>query len=181
MRISNYIVKRFLIASFFLISACAHNPPVSEVKNSFRALVGKGEIIQKKHKLDGGNSTVNGLMSYVSEISLVGEKNCFGISLTSSVDYIAFLVACPSGQYYFCTKKPSACVDKYVGRVRVKGNRFELRSSSSDTRYRIKIYPGRLLYRVYESDCLISYPHGCLVDGFGWNEIFSYDFRKNVK
>ncbi len=178
---SSYIVKRFVIASFFITSACAHNPTVSEVKNSFRALVGEGEIIQKKHELDGGNSTVNGVMSYVSEISLAGENNCFGISLTSAADAIVFLIACPSGRYYFCTQAPSACVDENVGRVRVNGNRFELRSSSSDALYRIEIYPGRLLYRVYESDCLIPYPHGCLVDGFGWDELFSYDFRKNIK
>lgn len=179
---SSDIVKIFVIASFFITSACAHNPPVSEVKSSFRALVGEGEIVQKKHELDGGNSTVNGLMSSVSEISLPGEKNCFGISLTSVADAIVFLIACPSGRYYLCTQEPSACVGEYVGQVRVKnGNHFELRSSSNDTLYRIEIYPDRLLYRIYESDCLIPYPHGCLVDGFGWDEIFSYDFRKNIK
>ena len=161
---SSYTVKKLVIASFFITSACVHNPPsvhnppASEVKNSFRTLLGKGRIIQKKHKLDGGNSTVNGLMSYVSVISLAGEKNCFGISLASAADAIVFLIACPSGRYYFCTQKPSACVNEHVGRVRVNGNSFELRSKSSNTLHQIEIYPDRLLYRIYERNCLISYP-----------------------
>lgn len=169
----------FITVCLVVISACAFNPAHSGVENDFIALSGAGKVIQKQPESEGGHSTVDGWVSYVPEFGLPGEKNCQGIALTTTIEAIVFLAACDSGTFYLCPRGLHSCTNEFSGPTQVSSQSYKMRSSFADNLYRLEVYPQRLVYRIQESKCFIKYPHGCLINGIGWSDVYSFEFRKN--
>jgi len=163
------------------VSACTVKPVISETETDLIAISGSGTVIQKQPIYEGGNSTVDGWVSYVHEFNLPGEENCRGIALTTTIEALMFFSVCESGTYYLCPRGLHACSNEYSGPTQVSSNTYKMRSSFADRLYVLELYPDRLIYRIQKSNCLIKYPHGCLVNGFGWSDIYSFEFRKIKK
>lgn len=93
----------------------------------------------------------------------------------------------PDDQYFLCAGYIDDCelpidVDygdgKYTDVAKLEGNTLTMHFEYIEMRYVLAFTPDKFIYRYQEKDCLISYPHGCLIDTFSWHDIGSYEIKK---
>jgi hypothetical protein len=52
-------------------------------------------------------------------------------------------------------------------------------SHGDETRFLVEFHPNKITYRIQGEDCLIGYPHGCIIDGFKWldEKVYTYEYK----
>jgi hypothetical protein len=79
------------------------------------------------------------------------------------------VLTCESGQTIFCPGEIKYCGNDYYTSTKVKNNVLARRGQGSKNKYTLELLPDGLVYRRLEKNCLIPYPHGCIIPGFGWH------------
>lgn len=46
-------------------------------------------------------------------------------------------------------------------------------------KFLIEFQTDKIIYRVQAETCLITYPHGCIIDGFDWRDRYTYKYVHN--
>ena len=183
-KISNYTahVVTILFGVAGLV-ACASVGSLAKALD-FESIAGAGQLRYKeesKPEIFLSNAEV----VVESNLSVGDHSNCRGLTLKSNQDIHLLLVSCPFEVYFICPGGIDSCTPEKLSRhikTQANGNVFQMRSFiDSDMNFRVELYPGKLIYRIQESKCMIKYPHGCLINWFGWNDIDIYNFETTAK
>lgn len=163
------------------LSGCAHifsNGSSPDIPD-FKSLVGSGTLnisgrIIESESIDAsiflnGNYTVKGL------------GRCSAITLTTAINPELSIALCESGEkYIFCGNKLDNCASDF--KTKKSGATLSLIRDLGfwydKTRFLVEFKSNKIIYRIQGEDCLIGYPHGCIIDGFNWvdSETYIYTF-----
>ncbi len=143
---------------------------------NFKSLAGEGSVTQTLSV--EGASTVEATLEAVSKLNIGNEKLCYGLTLKIKETEIVTVLTCESGQTIFCPGEIKYCGNDYYTPTKVKNNVLERRGQGSKEKYTLELLPDGLVYRRLERNCLIPYPHGCIIPGFGWHDYKVYEFHK---
>jgi len=144
----------------------------------FHSMVGAGSVTIFDHELPKANQhkTVNASVTAVSNLTITGKKNCNGFTLKTEQEPIVTVGNCDSGDVFICPAGQENCNNELFEPTEVSNDVVHMRVG--DNNYRIEIKDNQLIYRIQEKPCAIHYPHGCLVNGPGWNDLVVYTFKK---
>ena len=138
---------------------------MSDSLPDFKGLAGNGKLTQTIPI--EGTSTLEASLELVSNLSIDGEKSCNGLTLKTSKESIVTMLACESGKLFMCTGAIEDCVREETSPTQIKNGVWESRGSIHELKYTVEFLADRLVYRIHEKNCLIPYPHGYLIYGFG--------------
>jgi len=144
----------------------------------FHSMVGTGSVNIFDHDLPKADQhkTVNASVTTVNHIAITGMKNCSGITLKTDQESIVTVGSCDAGKVFICPAGQENCNNENFTPTKLDDSVVHMRVD--DYNYRIEVKENQLIYRIQEKSCLIPYPHGCLVNGPGWNDLVVYTFKK---
>lgn len=172
--------KGFLFAGFLLIFILGAQCGEINLQNKieyFDSAVGKGKVF-KTDLFEKPSSTVANLVKREG-VTINGEKNCNAVTLVTNAETVVTAGFCVTGKLFICPGKGvDDCNDEYIKSIKqIKPNMIALRSSFSARRYLVEFYENKFIFRIQDRKCLIEYPHGCLIPGFGWKDDYTYTFE----
>lgn len=86
-------------------------------------------------------------------------------------------IASESGHLLICPGGIEKCHNEHLLPTEQEGeNKLVMKSSFSKRRYVVERSEETFIYRIQEKNCLLKYPHGCLIYGFGWHDQYTYEF-----
>ena len=169
-----------LIAIVFLviISNTSDGMGMTSKMPDFHSMVGTGSVTIFDHELPKAeqHKTVNASMTAVTNVPITGMKNCNGFTLKTDEKSIVTVGMCDSGKVFLCPTGQDNCNNDFFGPTEVGSDVVHMRVD--DNNYQLEISKNQLIYRIQEKPCLIPYPHGCLLNGPGWNDLVVYTFKK---
>jgi hypothetical protein len=142
----------------------------------FESIAGMGQVEQLEP--DKKAATINARLTYIPDM-LIGEKSeVRGLWLQTENESIVALARGDSGQVFICPGGPDHCKGEYIKAAEIKGKVLKMRSELGESRYMVEFSDNGLVYRIQKKNCLIRYPHGCLIHGFGWHDRYVYAFQR---
>ncbi len=166
----------FMCLMAFSHATLATEPKVSDNFPDYDAMAGEGILTQTLPV--EGVSTIEASLVPISNINIGNEKLCHGLTLKTQTTEIMSILTCDSGKIIFCPNEIKYCGDDFLSPTKKKKQILERRSLSNSDKYSVEFLPDGLIYRELEKNCLIPYPHGCIVPGFGWHDYKKYEFHK---
>lgn len=173
------LFKIFLLA--VTLSGCAHTYSNSNSPDipDFESLVGSGTLNIFGRIIESESIDASILFN---ENYLVNERgNCTAFTLTTPKEPILSIALCEGGsKYIFCGDYLNNCTSSF--KTKKSGNSLslirDLGFGDDETRFLVEFQPNKIIYRIQSEDCLIGYPHGCIIDGFNWidSETYIYTF-----
>lgn len=158
------------------IIACFMTNGVSAPAVDFKSMTGTGKLIEKYPEKDTEKKLNQAHLSLINSITIRQEPNCKGLSLSTHNSTLVVVGDCPSGQYFVCPGGSDSCAVKGRGKTRHNNHIYEYKSDFSELNYVVELFPDKMIYRIQESNCLVSYPHGCLVKAPGWKDVEYFEF-----
>ncbi len=142
----------------------------------FKSMTGAGHLTEKSPGKNVEKKSVPARLSLIDNITIRQELNCKGVSLTAQTRMIVVVGDCPSGQYFVCPGGSDSCTVKGLNQTKRNNHVYEYKSNFSGLNYVVELYSDRMIYRIQESNCMIPYPHGCLVKAPGWKDVEYIEF-----
>jgi len=166
--ISLILVIALVLLAYFLYENDDH---VSTVPNLL-SYAGKGWLI---HSEDGKSKQLNSSIEYFAD--LPNKKMCEGFLLSSKEDAsILAITHCEPSTYVLCSGGFQYCANgEHTKKTK---NIIQYISDFSGSRYRVEFLSNEIIFKIQEPDCLVPYPHGCIVNGWGWEDLAVYRFIK---
>ncbi len=146
----------------------------------FYTMAGEGELLE----IDDSEkeSTSDAKVLTIDKVVIDGENNCQGLSLVSNNHPIVGFAVCESGSHFICPGGLDNCIQEFSKPTeKISENSWEMPSRLANAKYVVTFYSDSLIYEIKKKNCLIPYPHGCLIDGFGWSSKLTYKFFKKMK
>ncbi len=172
------VLKMFMIA--ITLTGCAHTFSDSESKGipEFETLVGSGTLetigVGVETRLTEAWITVS------DTETIINRKGCEVLMLKSTSELVIKIARCADTQeYIICGGDDSECVIDF--KTNKSGNTLSLINDyrSDEVRHIVNFHQDSVVYRIQLESCLISYPHGCIIDGFNWVDLDTYTFIKH--
>ena len=175
------IFKIFLITA--MISGCAHTLSEGESEGipRFESLVGNGTLDIFGSIIE--TESINASILFNENYTVKGRGTCTAFTLTTPEEPLLSIALCDGGsKYIFCGDYLDNCTSSF--KTRKSGNSLslirDLGFPDDETRFLVEFHPNKIIYKIQSEDCLIGYPHGCIIDGFNWidSETYIYTFHK---
>lgn len=111
---------------------------------------------------------------------VICENNCKAIIINSNEENILSVAQCGDrGKYYICANEPNEC--KIFFETKLNGNSLTLVKDwgwgYDEIRRVVEFHSNKVIYRIQGENCLIGYPHGCIINGFGWIDEYIYTYE----
>ncbi len=146
---------------------------------NFKSMAGTGNLIKKSPEKDAAKQLGQARLSLIDNITIRQEPNCKGLSLTTQTKTIVVVGDCPSGQYFVCPGGPTSCTVKGLDQTKRNNHIYEYESDFSKLNYMVELYADKMIYRIRESNCMVPYPHDCLIKAPGWKDMEYFEFIKD--
>lgn len=140
------------------------------------AWAGRGDLEQTA---PGGKQRGPGELRGLAAVPIDAEHGCRGLALHAQDRGIVAIVRCAGDRWYLCLGGAQHCPDGKARPARRVERVVEFTTAELDYRYRAEFHAKQLIYRIQRRPCLVSYPHGCLVPGPGWQDSHTYRFSKD--
>ena len=173
------LFKIFLLA--VTLSGCAHtysNGNSSDIPD-FESLVGSGTLDISGRIIE--SESIDASIVLNDNYTVKGLGRCSAITLTTAINPELSIALCEGGEkYIFCGNKLDNCASDF--KTKKSGATLslirDLGFGDDETRFLVEFQPNKIIYRIQSEDCLIGYPHGCIIDGFNWidSETYIYTF-----
>ncbi len=160
----------FMCLMAFSHAILATEPKVSDNFPDYDAMAGDGFLtktstIEDESTIEASLTLISNLN--VSNLEMGNEKLCHGLTLKTQTAEILSILTCDSGQVIFCPSEIEYCGHSSYSPSKKKRQVLERRGLQSKDKYTVEFLPDGLIYRQLRIKCLIPYPHGCIVPGFG--------------
>ncbi|MFT6329432.1 MAG: hypothetical protein ACJAYN_001364 [Bermanella sp.] len=173
------VLKMFMIA--ITLTGCAHTFSGDELGTEledipeFESLVGSGILHQYGPSIE--NTKNKALLSFKKNFSVASRSDCEALVLTSMSEIVLTVAKCDEKPgYEICGKADNECIIEF--KTKKTGNALHLINDGQyvddDIRHTVKFYNDKIIYQIQEESCLISYPHGCIINGFSWVDQYTY-------
>ena len=178
------ILKILLMSA--MISGCSHT--LSEDQSGaelagipeFESLVGNGMLEIFGSIIESESISASIILNENYTVKEIG--NCTAFTITTLEKPVLSVASCEGGsKYIFCGNSLNNCANHF--KTRKSGNSLslikDLGFGYDKTRFLVEFSPNKIIYRIQGEDCLIGYPHGCIIDGFKWldEEVYTYVYR----
>jgi hypothetical protein len=178
------VLKMFMIA--ITLTGCAHTFSGDELGTElegipeFESLVGIGtlEVIEPGYD----TSHVQASLSINENYNVIGRNGCKALIINTDLETVLAVAQCPDSdadEYLICADEPNEC--EIYFETKHGGNSLTLIKDwgwgYDETRRRVEFYPNKVVYRIQSESCLIPYPHGCIIDGIGWVDLYTYNYN----
>lgn len=140
----------------------------------FETLAGSARVEQNGP--ENPEATATGSLTFIADMDIEGEGPCRALWLKTQDESVVAVAISPSGRAFICPGGPENCQGKPLTAAAIEGNIIQRPSDISDNRYRIEFLDNLVIYRIQEKECLVPYPHGCLIHGKGWDDKHVYKF-----
>jgi hypothetical protein len=156
----------------------------------FESLVAEGSLNQLSYGSESNDMTAE--LTYRLNYEVEGQTDCHALVLSAPdlVTYLPDYELSPQGgavaiaicgeekRYYICSwvSEPCSTYFKTKKSKAVLSLHVDRGWGDDELRFRVEYYDDKLIFRVQDESCLIPYPHGCLIDGFGWEDWFVFTF-----
>jgi len=166
------IVSFLVLVSLGLVYFLSEYDDNDSTIPNLQSYAGKGGLL---HNEDGVSTQLDSFIEYFAE--LPGGKKCEGFLLSSTEDASILAVThCKPDVYVLCSGGFQYCANgKYTKK---SNNIIQYISDFSGSRYRVEFLSNEIIFKIQEPDCLIPYPHGCIVTGWEWEDLAVYRFTK---
>jgi hypothetical protein len=174
------IFKTLLFTIIIATTGCAHTLLEGELEgiSDFKSLVGNGmlevrgttiETVQAKAWITVNDNEV-----------ILDKESCESFMLNSRDELLVKIAHCGEKQeYIMCAGNVSECIIDFE--TEKSGSSLSLVNDShgDETRFLVEFHPNKITYRIQGEDCLIGYPHGCIIDGFKWldEKVYTYEYK----
>ncbi len=173
------ILKIFLITA--MISGCAHT--LSEVESGaelagipeFESLVGSGTLYKTGPSIE--DEEIEATLSLNKEYIVSGQQDCKALSLATLEGPVLNLAVCGENKkHIICGRSIAECTEYFE--TYKSDNTLSLKKDKGgdDVKFVVEFHTDKLIYRIQAETCLIPYPHGCIIDGFGWRDRYTYTY-----
>ncbi len=144
----------------------------------FDAMVGGGHLKRTDPMVEAPSVEKASLKKKTKTVVFDGVTFSHFLSLeTESKAIVA--IAYESKRFLLCSGGVENCITGYKKRIKQEGeNKLIMYSSFSSRRYMVELYEDVFFYRIQVKNCLIGYPHGCLIHGFSWLDDYIYEFKR---
>lgn len=172
-----YKSKYYFTIFALVYSSIIYGENMLDYNKLFNSLSGRGvvEYVSEGKK----TSTLAASMIKLSDVVIKGEHRCNGLLLKTAGKSMVALAVCDSGRAFICPGGPNRCKGEYFDPTNINKNVWKMHGSVGDNIYRVEWFPDHLIYRIQSRNCLIPYPHGCLVKWFGWHDSLVYIYQKS--
>ena len=169
------LFKIFLLA--MTLSGCAHTYSNSNSPDipDFESLAGSGILNKTGPSIEDKN--IEATLSLNTNYIVLDRENCKALSLNTLEGPVLNLAVCGEDQkHVICGRSISECTEYFE--TSRSGNTLSLTKDKGgdDVRLFVEFHYDKLIYRVQGETCLIPYPHGCIIDGFGWRDRYTYTY-----
>ncbi len=143
----------------------------------FDAMVGEGHLKRTGPMVEAPSVEKASLKKKTKTVVFDGVTFSHFLSLeTESGARVA--IAIDAGSFLLCPGGIDKCTSKYATPTKQEGaNRLIMHGTFSGRRYVVELYKDVFIYRIQDKNCLLGYPHGCLIHGFSWNDLYTNEFR----
>jgi len=150
----------------------------NNIMPDFQSMVGTGTVTlsEKGETKSAKNKTSAASVSAVKNLPISGMQACNGITLKSDQETIVTVASCKSGQVFICPGGQEECNKDIFEPTEVSNGVMQMRVG--DFNYRVELTAEQMIYSIQKKPCLVPYPHGCLVNGPGWEDSLVYTFKK---
>lgn len=171
------LFKVFLLA--VALSGCAHTYSNSSLQDipDFESLVGSGvlETIEPGYDTDYDQAS----LTINERYHVVGRHDCKALIINTNKETILSVAQCGGrDEFYICANEPDEC--NIYFKTKKNGSSLILVKDwgwgHDETRRVVEFHNDKVVYRIQDENCLIGYPHGCIIDGFSWVDSYTYNY-----
>lgn len=173
------LLKIFIIA--ITLTGCAHTFSDSESKGipEFESLVGSGTL----ETIEAGYDTshVQASSSINENYKVVGRNGCKALIINTDIEIVLAVAQCVDSdgdEYLICADEPNEC--EIYFETEQYGSSLTLIKDwgwgYDEIRRLVEFHTNKVVYKIQLESCLVPYPHGCIIDGFGWVDLDIYTY-----
>ena len=171
------ITKLAIITIFFTATGCTsiRSGEISQDIPDFESLVSRGTLNKTGPSIE--DKSTEATLSLNTNYIVFDRESCKALSLNTLEGSVLNLAVCGEDQkHVICGRSISECTEYFE--TSRSGNTLSLTKDKGgdDVRLFVEFHFDKLIYRVQGETCLIPYPHGCIIDGFGWRDRYIYTY-----
>ena len=176
------VLKMFMIA--ITLTGCAHTFSGDELGTElegipeFESLVGSGTLYKSGPSIEDKKNEAT--LSLNNDYIVSDLQDCKALSLTTSDGPVLNLAACGENkEYVVCGRALAECTVYFETYKSDNTLTLTKDKGGDDVRFLVEFHIDKIIYRIQAETCLIPYPHGCIIDGFGWRDRYTYTYVYN--
>lgn len=159
---------------FLFIVSDVRGSMINQYLNFFSMI--EGGALKQKIPIEG-ESTLPAIFKKNNDFRLNNEALCESFTLSAGSEKIMTLLICDFDEVFICPGDSQCTGGGIEASELISKEKFRRISKVSSNRYQVEFYKDRFIYRIQEKNCLVKYPHGCLLKGIGWYDEYTYEFR----
>jgi hypothetical protein len=159
------------------LTGCAHTFSEGELEDipAFESLVGSGTLYKTGPSIE--DKKIEAILSLNKDYLVSGQKNCKALSLATSEGPVLNVAVCGEDRkYIICGRSIAECTIYFETSKSHNTLSLTKDKGGDDVKFLIEFHDDKMVYRIQGETCLIPYPHGCIIDGFGWRDRYTYTY-----